>query len=307
MLFERPLPIAVAAALVPYLIIVLVYFPWDTDRPLTAAQAEKNRAYYTAAYTATPEPAKPASEYEARYEAIARAAAEEQQVVAKVTAFVAQYGLRNRPVLEVGSGRGYLQDLADDYTGLDISAAVKPKYHKKFILGSATAMPIPDNSFDGGWSIWVWEHIPSPEQALTELRRVLRNGAVFYMWPAWVPSDSLAQGYRVRPASDFDWRGKLVKALVPVRESRPFNWAVRLPVRSVRGLAALAGPTALHYRLLQPNYETYWEADSDALNSIDRHEMMLWFRSRGDECLNCEGLAGSVLQRMDPLVIRIRK
>jgi hypothetical protein len=31
----------------------------------------------------------------------------------------------------------------------------------------------------------------------------------------------------------------------------------------------------------------YWQVDSDAVNSIDSNEAMLWFISRGVECLNC--------------------
>jgi hypothetical protein len=51
------------------------------------------------------------------------------------------------------------------------------------------------------------------------------------------------------------------------------------------------------------------DQEGDAVNSIDRYEMMLWFKSRGDECLNCSGTAGSVLMRSfeAPLVIRIHK
>ena len=46
--------------------------------------------------------------------------------------------------------------------------------------------------------------------------------------------------------------------------------------------------------------------DSDAVNSIDMYEAYLWFRSRGDECLNCP--AGSELIRTGsmPLVIRVK-
>jgi hypothetical protein len=61
-----------------------------------------------------------------------------------------------------------------------------------------------------------------------------------------------------------------------------------IPNRLVRSAAAQLGPTKLHYRRLVPNYEKYWVPDSDAINSIDSHEAMLWFLSRGDECLNCQ-------------------
>jgi hypothetical protein len=62
-----------------------------------------------------------------------------------------------------------------------------------------------------------------------------------------------------------------------------------IPNRLVRDLVSQFEPTTLRYRRLTPNYEKYWVPDSDAVNSIDRHEAMLWFRSQGDECLNCEG------------------
>lgn len=288
-------------------LIILLYFPWSTDRPLTPEEVEKNRTYYTAAYAQPAASPGAASDYEVRYEAIARAAAEDARILEKVTEFVDRFGLRRKAVLEIGSGRGYLQDLADDYTGLDISPSVRPKYHKKFVLGSATAMPLADGSFDGGWSIWVLEHVPNPEQALREIRRVMRNGAVFYMFPAWQVSELTAEGYHVRPASDFGWRGPFVKAFLPVRYSRPFHWLTRWPARTVRTAASWGGPTALHYRRLAPSFARYWEADSDAINSLDRHEMMLWFVTRGDECLNCEGRDGTPFMRMGPLIIRIKK
>ena len=79
----------------------------------------------------------------------------------------------------------------------------------------------------------------------------------------------------------------------------------RLPVRIVRRVAAYMGPTRLRYRRLAPNYETYWVPDSDAVNSIDRHEAFLWFTSRGDECLNCQD--DSIFMGSGPLIIRVRK
>ena len=68
--------------------------------------------------------------------------------------------------------------------------------------------------------------------------------------------------------------------------------------------AARFGSTGLRYRRLTPNYEKYWVPDSDAVNSIDRHEAKLWFMSRGDECLNCED---ALLDSSGPLIIRVHK
>ena len=303
--WARKLGLGVAALVV---LVAALNFPYDVDAPLSAEEIEKNRKYYAEAYQrGTGDSVGTASDYEAKYVEFAKAAADSLNITEMVQSFVKQYGLQDRAVLEIGSGRGYLQDAAENYTGLDISANVSRFYHKKFVLGSATAMPFPDGSFEGGWSIWVLEHVPNPEQALSECRRVMKNGAVVFLYPAWNAPSWAAQGYRVRPYADFDLKGKLIKASIPVRTSTPFRAMAQLPARMMRELVSYAGPTTLHYHRIEPNYKEYWEADSDAINGLDRHEMMLWFRSRGDECLNCAGRAGGILMKSDPLIIRIRK
>lgn len=299
------LGIALGAAIV---LIAAAEFPYDVDAPLSPEQVEKSRAYYAQAYKAgasTEEQSN--SEYETKYIRIATAAAEKDHINERVAEFAARYGLAHGAVLDIGSGRGYLQDIVENYTGLDISSSVGRFYHKKFVLGSATSMPFSDNSFDGAWSIWVLEHVPNPEQALVETRRVVKNNGVLFLWPAWSVRPWAAEGYDARPYSDFGWRGKLSKASVPVRASAAYQAVARIPDRILRMPAPWFGPTRLHYRRLQPNYKDYWEPDSDAVNTLDRYEAMLWFQSRGDECLNCEGSAGMPWMKSLPLVIRIHK
>jgi len=253
-------------------IIAAIHFPYDVDTPLTPQEIEAARKYYTEAYQ------KPVTENQARSEYETEC-----------------------------SGRGYLQDIAQDYTGLDISPAVARFYHKKFVLASATAMPFPDDSFDGVWSIWVFEHVPNPEQAFHEARRVTRDNGVLFLLPAWTCASWAAEGYEVRPYSDFDLVGKLIKASIPLRSSVPFGTISFVPNRIVRDFVARFGPTRLRYRRLTPNYEKYWVRDSDAVNSIDSHKAMLWFRSRGDECLSCQGQDASVFVGSIPLIIRVHK
>jgi hypothetical protein len=62
-----------------------------------------------------------------------------------------------------------------------------------------------------------------------------------------------------------------------------------LPSRALRRatFALTHQPTSFHYWPVTPNYEQYWEPDSDAVNSMDVYEAYLWFKSRGDVCLNC--------------------
>jgi SAM-dependent methyltransferase len=150
-------------------------------------------------------------------------------------------------------------------------------------------MPFHDGTFDAIWTVWVLEHVQNPESALREMRRVVRPGGLILLKPAWFCTSWAAQGYAARPYSDFDLRGKLVKASVPVRNSPVFNASYILPVRALRYAAYRIGgeSTPFHYRRLTPNYERYWVPDGDAVNSMDPYEAVLWFESRGDRCLNC--------------------
>jgi ubiquinone/menaquinone biosynthesis C-methylase UbiE len=282
-----------------------IHFPYDVDAPLNPSELEAARKYYTDAYRKPETESQASSEYETAYLRAAEAMAKEIHIDGQVAEFVKRFNLNDKPVLEIGSGRGYLQDVAQNYTGLDISPSVARFYRKKFVLGSATAMPFPDNSFDGVWSIWVFEHVPNPEQAFNEARRVTRDQGVLFLLPAWNCTPWAAEGYPVRPYSDFGLAGKILKASIPLRSSLPFVSTYLLPNRTVRDLASRMGPTRLRYRRLTPNYEKYWMPDSDAVNSIDSHEAMIWFRSRGDECLNCQG--ASLFTGFGPLIIRVHK
>ena len=293
-----------SATLVLLVFLGVLHFPYDVDAPLTQQEIAAAQKYYTDAYRAPVKANQVNTEYETKYLRVAEAAAKGFKIEERVTAFVKKFKLGDRPVLEIGSGRGYLQDVAGKYTGLDISPNVARFYHKKFVLGSATAMPFPDDSIDGVWSIWVFEHVPNPEQAFREARRVTRDKGVMFLFPAWNCSSWAAEGYEARPYADFDLAGKLIKASIPVRSAPAFRIASLLPIRGVRAIAARFGPTELRYRRLTPNYEQYWVPDSDAVNSIDRHEVKLWFMSRGDECLNCED---ALLDSSSPLIIRVHK
>ena len=288
--------VVVAAAL------LAVYFPRSVDQPLSAEDREKAIAYYAKAY------AKPGAESgeDPVYVEVAQMAAKEFRIEEKVAEFVRGHGLADKKVLDVGAGRGYLQNIVADYTGLDISTSARRYFTKPFVLGSATAMPFADGAFDAAWSVWVLEHVPNPEAALVEMRRVVRDGGLLYLYPAWNCTPWLADGYAARPYAHFGVGGKLIKALLPVELY--FRALGTLPVRAVRyaNWRAAGTPTRLRYQRLQPNFEKYWQPDSDAVNGLDRSETALWFLSRGDECLNCAGaFSGGAT---DPeLIIRVRK
>jgi ubiquinone/menaquinone biosynthesis C-methylase UbiE len=276
------------------------FAPLRTDPPETIhfQPTPEQQEFYNVAFDAQ----------QARYEQIARLNATSAHVRERIGAFVADNHLERGHVLEIGSGAGLLQDVVEDYTGLDISATARSKYHKRFVQADARAMPFGDGEFDAAWSIWVLEHIPNPEQALREMRRVLKPNGLLFLEPAWYCSDLAPNGYEVRPYSDFGLAGKAIKATARLQGAPEFLAFHMLPVRAVRMSAwKLHGqPTALRYRPITPNYQTYWMADSDAVNSIDMYEAYLWFRSRGDECLNCRSAADLFQTREQPLIIRVK-
>jgi SAM-dependent methyltransferase len=226
-----------------------------------------------------------------------------------VSAFVRARNLADKRVLDVGSGNGILQDVVADYTGIDLSSRVAPLYRKPFVVGSATAMPFRDSSFDAAWTFWVLEHIPQPQRALMEMRRVVKDGGLLLISPAWDCTPWASDGFNVRPYQDFNWRGKLIKASLPIQESPFFRILHSAPIRAIRHLQYAVGgeATRLHFRALNPNFETYWQPDTDAAVSLSRYEVWLWFRARGDECLNC-GSGGLIsFDSTGPLVVRVHK
>lgn len=282
-------------------IMTALHYPYDTDA--TPARPRDPAKFYTSAYS--PETAKKGADYEE----VARKAAELFGITDVVKKFVADYGLANKKVLDVGSGRGYLQDLVDDYTGLDLSASAARNYHKRFVVGSATNMPFADNSFDAAWTVWVMEHIPEPERAFREMRRVVKPGGLLMLYVAWSCVPWAAEGFEVRPYSDFNLRGKLVKASIPVRRSPYFIVFHRQPTRLLRWahFQARGANEHLHFRRLDPNYDIYWQADSDAAVSLDGFEAYLWFRAAGDRCLNCSSTRVEFMRTQNPLIIKIQK
>ncbi len=298
----------------PLLVVVNVaHFPYDTDPSLERQSGvgagpppagRRSAAFYEAVYRPKGRQ-KPGTDYEA----MSRLQAGGFRIEDQVRKFVADYGLADKKVLEVGSGRGYLQDFAADYTGLDLSPSVAGHYHKPFVVGSATQMPFPANSYDGVWSVWVLEHIPEPERALMEMRRVLKPGGVLFLYVSWNCPSWAADGFDLRPYSDFNWRGKLVKATAPVRASLWFELSYRLPLRAVRWAhyGLVGDRTRLRFQALDPNYDVYWEPDSDAAISLDSFETYLWFRAQGDDCLNCDAARREWMRMRNPLIVRVRQ
>ncbi len=284
-----------------------MHYPYATDRQSALDHDQAGAEFYKTAYAAPTAQTKEEREQEEVYVRVAQRAAKIFDIEGMVKRFVVDYHLQNERVLDVGAGRGYLQDMVPDYVGLDISTTAQRYFHKPYVLASATAMPFKDNEFDAAWTIWVLEHVPNPESALREMRRVVKPGGVILLSPAWFCTSWAAQGYAVRPYSDLGLKGKLIKASLPLRNSENFVFSYVAPIRAIRMFATTVqpGPTNFHYTRLIPNYRKYWVPDSDAVNSMDPYEAVLWFESRGDRCLNCQSGFQRLTGGFGPLIIRI--
>ena len=306
--------VAVGLSILLSLILTLAHYPYASDDATDLSASKPVFDFYRNAYDRTPAvTAEAPFSTDDEYVRKARAHASTAGFPEMVASFLESCRVESGKTLEVGAGSGLLQDVTPGYVGMDISPGAGRFFHKPFVQASATSIPFPDNSFDATWSIWVLEHIPNPGKALAEIRRVVKNGGHILIRPAWNVDPWAAEGYEVRPYSDFGWKGKLIKATIPIRLSR---WYALLYARQVRVLrtvlTALSGnPSQLQFVRLKPNYSKYWVTDSDAAVSLDFYEIYLWFTSRGDECLNCGPrnslLFGAPGRRPEALIIRVRK
>jgi len=94
-------------------------------------------------------------------------------------------------VIEIGCGSGrFIASVAAarpdlEAHGSDISETAlteaKKRQHVEFKLADALKLPYPTDTFDAVLMLDVLEHLPNIEQALSEVRRVLKNDGVFHL------------------------------------------------------------------------------------------------------------------------------
>lgn len=222
---------------------------------------------------------------------------------------LARYGRKDGTWLEVGCGRGFLQDVVEDYTGVDIAETVSVFLRKPFQCAPAEHLPFEDNHFDGAWSYAVLEHVNAPEPSLSEMRRVLKPGGLLILSPAWPCRPWAGQGYAWKPFQELSAPDRVRKARIPLRGSVVVRIAGLFPRRILR--MCLYGlrrkPTSFRCRPLEADFSDYRVVDADARHSMDPFEAILWFRSRGDRVLSHPGWIRALFVRTGPLVVEVMK
>jgi SAM-dependent methyltransferase len=236
----------------------------------------------------------------------AKIRAEDHPHYGTLKTFIARFQLEDKRCLEIGSSGGFFQDMVGDYWGTDIADCLARWYHKPYKVARGSCYPFEDEMFDAIWTIGVYEHIPKLQEALLEIKRLIKPRGVVFFAPAWQCRSWAAYGYAVRSYSDLNWKGKLIKASIPIRNSVLWRSIFIFPKRLVRHLLFFMGHrfTEIRYRKLKVNYETYWTSDSDACNSIDPYDAILWFLTHGFECLSHPTHFSAFFVRTGPLIFR---
>jgi len=82
-------------------------------------------------------------------------------------------------VADVGCGVGHSYELLAPRTtvGVDLDPAVLEGQDRETAAADMRSLPFPDDSFDGAIAVHSIEHVPDPERALAELRRITADGA----------------------------------------------------------------------------------------------------------------------------------
>lgn len=210
-------------------------------------------------------------------------------------------------VLEIGAGTGRFQDEFDNYVAIDVSQSLQKYFHKPYVVvKDGQTYPFPDEYFDLVFTYAVFEHIPSVNLALKEAMRVTKpNGAIIFR-PAWNCRPWAANGYSVRPYSDFDLLGKIYKSFIPIRNNIMYRAATMIPARTLKLIGFCLNPLSfkleLKYKTLKPNYDQYWVSDSDACNSIDPFSAILFFRANGYQMHKHPNIAKQFFVRTGELI-----
>jgi SAM-dependent methyltransferase len=230
--------------------------------------------------------------------------------------FINRYDLKDKKILEIGSGKGIFQDVIENYTGVDIANSLRRYYKnpgKYIVVKDNHSYPFPDDYFDAAFTYAVFEHIPNVDLVLNETLRVVKNSGFILFHAAWQVRPWAARGLGVRMFKELSLGEKILKLAIPLRETVFWRSLFIFPRRLYRTINFLfTRPSQLikwpfKCKKLQPNYEVFLQSDSDACNHMDIQEAILWFMSRGCDIVEYPTLSKALFARTGPFTVKVAK
>jgi SAM-dependent methyltransferase len=247
--------------------------------------------------------------FEAHYEGRSRTKDLASDYLASERAFVgrfaAQHALKG-PCLEVGCGTGCFAEIVPGYIGLDYSLTsltAEGFESAARVCGDARRLPFEDSAMECVFSFNALEHVEDVALAFAEIDRVLRPGGYLVLKPAWHCAKYVTELIPVRSYSELNNRQRLTKVLLPLLRSKPYKFVSRVPWRVVRRIMSRTN-NPLSYGRLTPYHGESWISDADAAASIDCHEAILYYTSRGYTCVSHPTAVGQLLAGHDLVVLR---
>ena len=219
--------------------------------------------------------------------------------------FAADHKLKG-PCLEIGCGTGCFAEIMPDYIGLEysLSSLLAEGFESASrVCGDARWLPLADESVQCVFSFNTLEHVPDVGMAFSEMDRVLRPDGYLVLKPAWHCTRYITELIPILPYSKLNPRQRLVKALLPLLKSKIYKCATRVPARILRRLTS-SGNAPLRWGRLTPYHGDAWISDADAVASIDCHEGILHYVSRGYTCLSHPTAIRQILAGHDLVVLQ---
>jgi SAM-dependent methyltransferase len=220
--------------------------------------------------------------------------------------FMRQFNIQGS-CLEIGCGVGLFAEIFPKFIGLEYSLeSLFADGFESFnrICADARLIPITNSSVECIFSFNTLEHVPNVDLAFSEIDRILKSGGFLVLEPAWHCTSYNTELIPVLPYSDLNLRQKLIKFLLPLLTSKLYKFFTKIPWRLWRRVNCSRN-NPLSWKKLTPYHGDLWSGgDSDAVASIDSHEAILFYQSRGYECISHSTVWKQITAGHDIVILR---